>query len=738
MKDNGEKRKARSCSSSEPTQTKRVRNSSTNTPDPSKSSRYLRAKSVFRPEDPYIPRQGSEATPILPTAGDWKFRLKVLCSDSPSDDILKEAIQGLVMICFPEKVLDELGIDVVQTHMEQSGATEHNIARMRGIFQAEMIHRVAWMLSEYLDTVDKIEVAVLSVLTASNQLHSEKYDDGILSEIIGVFQRFRDQTSANGERNPNAPNQTRKDSLGEESSEKASSQENSFDEDSSDEDSSDEDSSQNDTVTDATKVTDKPEGLSNDTIVVKHENTGYQNRVGFSTHDTDIGEPKESNSVVTTTRRRTQPPFTKEKKVNVMTSTRRWDVDPARITLNDIPAHFKRRTDLYAYHAYPIIKRDLGPDVPDVAVLAKIEENLKTMAKDEKMKWGDSLEKLRNGDLSILDRDKTVLSTREIRDHSFILNPNYTGRKENKIDRITSRGEVISASTRITNEHELGAATLPRTNTNVHEPNLSDTRHLSDKLPTGPVRNGRNRGAKEVHMSTTTNSNQWPRDSYRLPDNTPIVNLLLGGIEFDYSERNQIARMLTEKLSQRISSRSIQSPQFNGTTVIMMMSSLRHLIVTASPQNYFRSLKFRRQLEQALIPWVMAELSSFRELTSKPFIFSHMMPFTTPVLDFVCLGYMNITDENSKDSMIYVTTCLKERGIQSNFRSPLSKYPLNHLLGNILYQNKSNVGEKRARLEQILRTVAFYNRTKIPELYGSVLVNSWEAMTGMKWNENRV
>ncbi|KAG9197305.1 hypothetical protein G6514_001903 [Epicoccum nigrum] len=158
-----------------------------------------RAKSVFRGYgDSYFPpnNEGTEQTQqtlALPTSDDYIFRIQVLpTTDDVSTIVFRKAVQGLVKICFPQDVLEEIGIEVVTQHMRNEGAPEHKIAKMTKIFWSEMFHRVNWMLAEYLDTPAKVEASVKAVIAASASLHDEKIADDILGHIITSLQSLRE------------------------------------------------------------------------------------------------------------------------------------------------------------------------------------------------------------------------------------------------------------------------------------------------------------------------------------------------------------------------------------------------------------------------------------------------------------------------------------------------------------------------------------------------------------------
>jgi hypothetical protein len=114
-----------------------------------------------------------------------------------SNDVFKNAVQGLVKIYFPEGILEQLGVQVLEQHMHQEKAPEENIQRMSEIFRSEMAHRATWMLSEYLDTPAKVESAMRATIAASARLHGDALGDDILSHVTSSLLRLKERALGN-------------------------------------------------------------------------------------------------------------------------------------------------------------------------------------------------------------------------------------------------------------------------------------------------------------------------------------------------------------------------------------------------------------------------------------------------------------------------------------------------------------------------------------------------------------
>jgi hypothetical protein len=104
----------------------------------------------------------------------------VISSTTNLDDgIFKDAVQGLVKICFPLGIMEQLGTDMIRQHMAEEDAPAENVARMTELFRPELVHRMAGMLAGYLDTSAKVKACIQSISTATSRLHAEVMDDDL-------------------------------------------------------------------------------------------------------------------------------------------------------------------------------------------------------------------------------------------------------------------------------------------------------------------------------------------------------------------------------------------------------------------------------------------------------------------------------------------------------------------------------------------------------------------------------
>lgn len=107
--------------------------------------------------------------------------------------MFKEAVQGLIKICFPAGFLDQLSLDIIESQMQEQGATDDMIVEMRELVQLEMVHELAWLLAEQLDTPEKIETTITFVIVARHRLDGTKSDYSVFKGIIRGLEKLRDQ-----------------------------------------------------------------------------------------------------------------------------------------------------------------------------------------------------------------------------------------------------------------------------------------------------------------------------------------------------------------------------------------------------------------------------------------------------------------------------------------------------------------------------------------------------------------
>ncbi|KAF2280745.1 uncharacterized protein EI97DRAFT_463200 [Westerdykella ornata] len=297
-----------------------------------------RAKSVFRGDrDPYFPRSESS----LPAPSDWTFRVKVICADTaPDEEVFKEAVQGLIRICFPDTFLDDLGLNVIEKHMREFNATEKRIQKMREVYSTEMIHRGSWMLAQNLDSPEKVQTLLSSVIAATNRLFGKKTDREVLDDMIEAFRRLRDSISS-----------------------------------------------------DDTDHLAKGGGLSIPAADREASTVLETSEVVPAVADkakNDENLEIKATTALSKKRHKSFKPWT-------------WDIDPENITAQDVQKHFLSATDLFAFHALPIAQASVGQNATKGAVRKEMSRRWTSLSKQDRKQWKTCLERLLKGDLSMLE-----------------------------------------------------------------------------------------------------------------------------------------------------------------------------------------------------------------------------------------------------------------------------------------------------------------------------------------------
>ncbi|KAH8726211.1 hypothetical protein GQ44DRAFT_825951 [Phaeosphaeriaceae sp. PMI808] len=320
-------------------------------------AKNLRQQSTVRREkDPYLSAKEDSKETSLPSKEDWIFRVKVISSTNQlSEDVFTHAVQGLVKICFPQGILEELGVDLLQQHMRKEKAPKDNIKRMTKVFRYEMVRRVAWMLAEYLDTPIKVKSGIKFVIAASAQLHNH-CGDLLAKKIISSFSRMvadHEETTANETVGPGDKQEL------------------------------------------AVKKKKKKKNLKAEKTKIAQDGddvTGGKSTIGTN-NPTGV-----TNSQLLPLARRP------EHDDNIVSSSWRWNIDPHGLSSEARFAAFKQTSDLFAFHALPIARHALPANANRKEVREKIQALLDDVPSEEYGKWVESFQKLRTEDKNMLIR----------------------------------------------------------------------------------------------------------------------------------------------------------------------------------------------------------------------------------------------------------------------------------------------------------------------------------------------
>jgi hypothetical protein len=300
----------------------------------------------------------------LPSNDDWVFRVKVISSTMDLQDaVFRNAVQGLVKICFPQDVLEELGVEIVKQHMREENAPNGNISRMSEIFRGEMMHRMTWMLAEYLDTPEKLKTGVRSIIAASENMHDE-IGANIVHQVVSSLSLPSGydenvEPSEVADITPTGPV--------------------------------------------APPIKAKKKAKADKTKETLHVDA--INYDGNMNTEVPLGGSDSLQAPTETT-------IHENKKVS---GSWRWNIDPDDILPEAKADAFQRPSDLFAFHALSIAKSLLDATANRRVIRRKIQAMLDEMPDTEYMKWVESFQKLHSGDDTMLIRVELEATAQNLR-----------------------------------------------------------------------------------------------------------------------------------------------------------------------------------------------------------------------------------------------------------------------------------------------------------------------------------
>ncbi|KAI8935635.1 hypothetical protein NX059_007163 [Plenodomus lindquistii] len=759
----GSKKRRKSRSPSQTTLSKRVRRQSlTSTATaPSKQQSFKakasRAKSVFRGhQDPYFPRNPELGT-SLPTADDWVFRVKVISSATDlTNDVFKKAVQGLVKICFPDGVLEQLGIQVLEQHMHEENAPEENIRKMVQIFRAEMAHRVTWMLAEYMDTSTKLEAGVEAIVAASASLHGSKLGEDILGEVMNSLGRIR-------KRVPEESTHRLSDGAALREPIEESSLERSDESDMHTSNSS------------ASTTSESAQSSSEESAPPRKEKKKKSNVHGRSTEqeaihdiaamdvDIDNTAPQPRN---TTANASSKAPLLRSNKISTSWS---WDIDPKAFMTTQALEAFSSASDLFAFHALPLARQRLGTNAKRKALRHKMEDMLAATPNAEYEKWAESFNKLLEGDRNMLNRAEIDAATYSRETSTATPAPIDVRRKGKEVQKMPEepsrkKDRVEKVSTRVPSQPEIKPETSANAGTaaaqdqaQLHRDGLTETtaafRHLSteqvDIRPSANLVSVTNDAGSSVNQAlqdigaaalayTAGETAISKKQSSQYEVHAPILDLLCGNVVLHLDSKTAYVELIMDNLNKRVIADSISVQNLDGTTEVRTKAQLHKALRSFKPclKKAFPALKLKQRMEYEMIPWVVANQNSFPELLNMWFIFTNTLPCHTVVSDSLfdpraelphdhksCSEMISslLKSISRRDVVLGAEDCTGDKRIQSALFTALD------------YRRYHSEVEIRTRVEKILRRVAFYNRSMFDYLRYSVVVKSWENTTGLKW-----
>ncbi|KAF2015973.1 hypothetical protein BU24DRAFT_480705 [Aaosphaeria arxii CBS 175.79] len=622
------------------------------------------------------PHSNSRRATYLPNVTDWAFRIKVISSPHTSDDLLREAIQGLIVTCFPDGILKELGIDVVQKHMREQAAPEENIRRVQAIFDQEMIYQIARMMAPLLGNEDRLRAGIDSVIAASYKLHSETLDPkNIIAAISDVQESYEQLLGIKGD--------PQLCGLG---------------------------------TSGAIRESEAP-WIHDEQAAVKPKENPSQSLTEETARECQVSSSQSS----------------RRKPTRLLTKTRRWDVDAAQVTDHDIPLHFKRPSDLFSYHAYPVIRRDLGDSASDSEILARIEMLLQEMSKAERQTWAHSLQKLYDGDLSMLKRVSARVSFIEGRATPFA--PMNNTDRENQLE-ISGRG-IDHMQSAIENQRNNTAnighppAGLGEYNPNSRLVNIKEeNEQINKRGVTSVPTNQREALLEQPSAFNDARLNQTP-NLLCSPDLLPIQCLLFCDWDSRSQNRTELSHVLVHELDKRVQATSFEFSNMKGRKGCFNKAKLESIIQTSKEP--ITSPRWRLQLENFFVPWVVTHPDAFPELVTDHFIFVHFLPFDTPITDLVFGLDLRSRFPTKAAAIQHVQAGLTARKVSEESRFASGGHLLwPHILECLrLYDTRGL--PPWVHIDRALRYFVFQNRKLFPEIKNFALVKDWEKFTGSTW-----
>lgn len=451
------------------------------------------------------------------------FRIQVISTTTVVNaDVFKKAVQGLVKICFPQDVLEEIGIEVVTQHMRNEDAPEPNIAKMTGVFRSEMIHRIVWMLAEYLDTPEKVEASVKAIMAASATLHGMKISEGVLDDVTSSLNNLRDQVpSGSTERLANStdieiPSFRIPDGDTTGSNNGGSMLE---------EDSIEDETMANIPGNDVEGNVGPPPSISKKHGRHKDPEKRFESAVKASAngnHTPIVAEPPASirNS--------------RNGKASKISTSWRWDIKD-NMNIDEVSSHFRRTSDLFAYHALPIARRALGSHAKRKEIRQEMEKMLTNIPDDEFERWVESFVKLEAGDLTILERVSVDVECASHQVVSATAAP--VDLRRSRDERTDTRSDVNDVTSHSQSEvkREVDAdKQMVET--------ISQERADADATKTvqGPA-------------ADTNSSSLQDNGHNRKHAPTPVVDIVWGSAPLDLSNVKQTVQKITDAISKRTS-----------------------------------------------------------------------------------------------------------------------------------------------------------------------------------------
>lgn len=649
----------------------------------------LRSKSLFRGDN--YPYSFSQAEPraSLSTSEEWNFRLKYLCRGDPSDDMFKEAVQGLIKICFPAGVLDQLSLDIIESQMQEQGATDARILKMRELVQLEMVHKLAWLLAEQLDTPEKTETAITSVIAARHRLHGKKSDYDVFKDIIRGFEKLRDQYAQSGT-----------DHLASGASIRL-------------------------------PTRDRPESE-----VSQRSCT----RIGLLESEPAAVALTDPSSMIPSI-------------VTKASKKASWDIDKKAIqqlSPMELKAKITKPRYLFAYHALPIVRGDMKEDASYDEIKVEIFSRWTGLSANERNVWRTSYRNLLKGDLEMLTPVQTTdhLSTSPSHNSRATHSADIC-EPPNVPDHYTNTMEHQECSCDDQDSEKVTRAPGSIKDIISHRSVQSKEDGYNQTLVT--IKKERRTSLPDLSMNVISTPPQAVR-TYSKTDIhhrlmlsiTPIVDLLYE-TAFRLEERATIWGTIINGVVQRIQAEKIKTVGPGGRELFLTVGHLEMRMREAFENPItFDPAHTRQIVERALEPWIGSKPYAFPELKKSCSLFKSIMLDITPIMDLLYINGPPISKLNSGMVLDHIMEALRARQSSKGYRKFIGNTdfglensgPFRSRLNSAFKSQNFTPNIARGKLDWQLRPFILANRSRFPELKDSPLVKEWEILSGWRWLPN--
>lgn len=295
-----------------------------------------------------------------------------------------------------------MGVEMITRHMRNEGAPEQNIAKMIDVFQSELTSHISKMWAVRLDTAEKVEASVKAMVAAIASLHGTGKE--VLDQVIVGLQRMKAET-------PYRSKEHLVDSTGRRVLRMGTQGPKSMDSDDEDlEPDREARATEEATHTRSGLVSSQEVSTDDDRHKVRKNTSIYRETAAGPEH----AHIEDGHPTITEPPKDDGTESSRAGKASKISTSWRWDIKDSA-SFQDVIENLKRMSDLFAYHALPVVRSRLGDQASRKQLRQEMERLLVDMSDAEFASWMESFAKLKDGDMSILTRpSSTFLSSKRV------------------------------------------------------------------------------------------------------------------------------------------------------------------------------------------------------------------------------------------------------------------------------------------------------------------------------------